>query len=332
MNFNLDSLMKKVMGQKGTAQSTANTQAKYEKLQSRVEIPQLVYPAGLLNPNRGLGHFILFNFNYISGTQFAGRTGNVENNNIAQSPYKQPVVYDRKSNSLRSSMYTTHKRSKESIAIYMPAKLTTSYGSDWQTTELGMVGKVIQAAKNYDNLDMADVGNMIREEGIKMTAGAIQALTPLNVKDAAELMTGSMSNPFVEVLFKGVNNRDFQMSFNFTPRNNEEANTVAEIIRRFQFHMMPEYKYNQDESSYMLHPSTVDVTFMKIDENGNAVRNTWLHRMSTCAISNVSVDETPEGTYDVHHDDSPVTRSMDISLIELEQLHKGRFLSADDKF
>lgn len=307
------------------------TQAKYNMLEPKTEVKQLVYPSNLLKASNGMGHFILFNFNYISGSQFKSKVNRIENGGNVQSPFAKPVVYDKQSNSTRSSMLKVHKRSEESVAIYMPENISTTYSADWQTTELGIAGRLIKATRNFDNLDLNDVGNTLTEEAKNLVTGAIQTLTPINAKDAAELLTGTISNPFVEVLFKGVNNREFNYQFKFVPKNENEARTVREIIRRFKFHMMPEYKYKQNDSSYLLHPSTVDVTFMKITNQGVGERNGWLHRMSTCAISNVSVDEAPEG-YNVHHDDAPVATIMDITLIELEQLHKGRFLEPGDTF
>lgn len=310
---------------------TTETQAKYQKLEPKTTVKQLVYPSNLLKATNGMGHFILFNFNYISGSQFKSKVSRVENGGVVKSPYGKPVVYDQQANSARSSMLKVHKRSDESIAIYMPENITSTYSADWQSTELGIAGRLIKATKNFDNLTLDDVGNTLTEEAKNLVTGAIQTLTPINAKDAAELLTGTISNPFVEVLFKGVNNREFSYQFKFVPKNQNEAKTVREIIRRFKFHMMPEYKYKQNDSSYLLHPSTVDLTFMKIDSNGVGERNGWLHRMSTCAISNVSVDDAPDG-YTVHDDDAPVATVMDITLIELEQLHKGRFLNPGDTF
>lgn len=314
------------------AEATA-TQQKYAKLNTdQTTVSQLVYPQNLLKTGKGLGHFVLFNFNHIAGTQFKSKVTKVENDGVVSSPFSQPVMYQDNANTLRKTMITTHKRSKESVAIYMPKDISTTYNADWQTSELGAAGAVLKTIKEFDQLTLSDVGNKLIEQSKNLATGAIQTLTPINAKDASELLTGTISNPFVEVLFKGVNNREFNMEFKFVPSNPNEARVVREIIRRFKFHMMPEFKYRQNDSSYLLHPSTVDVTFMKIDSTGSSSRNGWLHRMSTCAITNVTVNETPEGEYDVHHDDAPVASTMTITLTELEQMHKGRFQNPEDTF
>jgi len=129
------------------------------------------------------------------------------------------------------------------------------------------------------------------------------------------------------MIFQGVRNREIPFTFKFTPRNQEEAKMVREILRLFKMHMYPEYKYNKNSSAFYLHPSTFDITFMVQGQ-----RNQWLHRLSTCVLSNMFINETPDSSYSVHKDDSPVSTQIDMTFIELEPLHKGRFDTEGDSF
>lgn len=313
----------------GDDEHITQTEQKYSKLnKNKNEVKQLVYPSNLLDDQNGLGHFVLININKIKGSSFNSNATRVENGGHVESPYTQPVINGVRANSIRKHMKINHVRTEESIALPMPLELATNYGVMWAGQELGMAGQLLRAGVNYDNISLNDVANAVMEESKNLVTGAIQSLTPLNAKSAAELYTGTKANPFVEVLYRGTTNREFQLDFRFTPRSSDEAYTVREIIRRLKFHQHPEFKYKQHDSSYLLHPSIFDLTFMTV-KNGSGVRNQWLHRMSSCALTNLAVNYTSEGDYNVHHDDSPVTTVLTLTFMELEQLHKGRFESGD---
>mgnify|MGYP000129660726 CR=1 FL=1 len=313
-----------------------STKSKYDALEAgsgkkTSDIKQLVYPSNLLDSNSGNGQFLLLNFNTIVGTSFRSKATRVENPEVV-SGYDQPVINDGNSGSIRRHMRVRHKRSPESIAIMMPETVSTNYGSNWENIELGSAGQMLRTATNLDNLKLSDVKNYALEQMKGATTGLIQAITPINAADAAELFTGTIANPYVEVLFKGVMNREIPLTFTFTPKNNEESLVVREIIRRLKFHMHPEFKYRQSESSYLLNPSTVDLTWMRIDQNAEAVRNAWLWRVSTCAITNVAEDVSGDDGYSVHDDDAPTVIKLDVTLTELEPMHKGRFNDEEDSF
>lgn len=313
----------------GLAYRGNTTRKSYQKLAGDVvNVQQIVYPQDLLDYDSNTGHFVLFNFNTIEGTSFKEPTQATQNQ--VSSPFGEPVMYEKDSGSLRRHMKVKYKRTSDSIAINMPDAVRTGYGAQWQGSELGFAGRMIRAGQNWDAITLHDVKNAALEESKNMAAGAVQALTPLNTQDAAELFTGTISDPFIEVLFKGVTNREIPMSFTFTPKNEEESRRAREICRRFKYHMHPEFKYRETDSSYFLHPSVVDITFMKIDSSGQGQINEWLWRISTCAIVDVQIDVTGDDGYTVHHDDSPTTIKLDVTFMELEQLHKGRFLPGTD--
>lgn len=322
------STMDRILSMDETADAS-ETEKKYKKLHTaQNEIKQVVYPKDLLNAEKGHGHFLLININKISGSMFTSKATRVENGDVVASPYSQPVVNGQKANSIRRSMGVQHVRTEESIALPMPSDIVANSSAIWNARELGTAGQLLKAGTNLDNISVQDMANTLSEESKKLVSGAIQSLTPLNTQDAAELYTGTRSNPFVEVLFNGTTNREFPMQFKFQPKNAEESLAVREIIRRLKFHMHPEFKFKKHDSSYMLHPSIFDLTFMVMRDN-EGVRNPWLHRMSTCALTNCQVNYTSEGSYDIHENDAPVTVIVDCTFVELEQLHKGRFEYGD---
>ena len=224
-------------------------------------------------------------------------------------------------------MSASYTRTIESMVMPMPENVLTTYGIQWQQAELGTAAAALNAIQNYDQITLEDVGNRLGEATKNTLTGMVQGLTGFNAKDAAELYTGTIANPFVETLFKGVNNRELPMTFKFAPRNAEESQIVREIIRRFKFHMHPEFKYKSEGSSYYLYPSTFDITYMVQGKH-----NKWLHRISTCALTTMTVNDTAVGEYSVLVDDSPSQITIDLVFSELETHTKNHFEDADNSF
>lgn len=324
----LDSMLSRM--DKVSPTSKTESEKETELLNNTQEFSQLVFPENLLSKENGHGQFVLFNINTSKSTQYRANRRKVENE--IESPYSTPVVEQQESNSIRRDTASRQVRSEESIVLGMPNQLTTNYGVQWNASELGVAGRAMKSFYSSDRVRLGDIANSFQEEITKAVAGAAQAVSPVNIADAVELNKGSISNPFVEVLFKGVNNREAQFQFKFTATSQSEMYTIRSIIRRFKFHQHPEYKYKKTDSAYFLYPSTFDITFMLIDNEGNARRNEWLHRLSTCALTNFQTDYTPDGEYNIRKDHSPVSITCDMSFIELEQLHKGRFTDDADTF
>ncbi|UHS65570.1 hypothetical protein RPN242_gp030 [Escherichia phage vB_EcoM-RPN242] len=298
---------------------------------------QLSYPLDVTG-GKTLGHYVLFNINRISGSSY-GNTATQTIENPIQNPLgNTPVVYGSKSGSITKYAWARHVRSNESIVLCMPEYITTNYGVGWNGSELGLAGMGAQflsrAAQDMTQFKLGDALNVGKEMGrfaatkaIQSASEAIPFLPSINAHDTLELFTGTMTNPYVEMIFQGVRNREIPFTFKFTPRSQKEAKMVREIIRMFKMHMYPEYKYNKNSSAFYLHPSTFDITFMV-----NGGRNQWLHRISTCVLSNMFVNETPDSSYAVHKDDGIVSTQVDMTFIELEPLHKGRFETEGDSF
>lgn len=319
-----------------SSKKNSGTKSKYNKLNqaptSKKDVSQLVFPPNILGGTVGHGNFILFNINRLVSSAYQDTNYKTEGTqDVSSGLGDQPVFYSR-GYTIQGQLNGggRYKRSNESIALAMPESIATTYGMDWNAVELGFAGKLAREIATFDQNNLEDVINAFGE-GFKNTmAGVAESLTGINVKQTAELYTGTIQNPFLEVLFKGVRNRDMTFEFKFMPKNQDESRIVSEIIRRFKFHMHPEFKYRENSSSYMLYPSTFDITFMRINE-GEAQRNTWLHRVNTCALTSLSEDSSVGGIA-FHEDGAPVARKFVLSFTELAPLRKTDFLSSEDSF
>lgn len=229
--------------------------------------------------------------------------------------------------SVQRRFSTNYTRIKTTIDLFMPPQLQTSYQSDWSVSELGTLGAGADAfygVMNNSGLGASakEAWNVVKENAgsaaLNTLAGTIQGLTPVNAKDAKAAFTGVTQNPYMEVIFNGVQHRTFSFTFKMIPRNAEEQRTIKSIVKEFKFHSAPEFK-SDSNNMYMRFPSEFDITFLHKN-----IENPWLFKISTCALTNVEVNYSPEGQYAAHADGSPFATEMTLSFTELELMNKER--------
>lgn len=307
------------------------TKTKAQSLYDRIATSKREH-SGLRFPDdldtAGHQNIMRFNISLPSGSRYLS---NGQYEKAVDPATGQAQTSDFRSNQAKGSLgrrfSSNYTRIKTTIDLYMPPQIQSSYQSNWNTSELGSAGATIDAFAGMYNMGLNfeaaqsifEVGkNNIGTAAINTIAGTVQSLTPLNVKDAKSFGTSQVSNPYMEVIFNGVEHRTFSFTFKMIPRNDAEQRAIRNIVDEFKFHRAPEYKSSL-QNLYMRFPSEFDITFLHKN-----VENPWLFKISTCALTNVSVNHSPEGQYASHADGSPFATEMTLSFTEMELLSKQR--------
>lgn len=267
-------------------------------------------------------NIMLININAISGSSYAGKQYRVVEGDEAR-------VEQNGSNSLSRHFKGNTVRVDTAIALHMPPTVQTSYQSNWSVSELGLAGAALDAWGGSGDIgDMQswinawNTGKEAMPEILKLTAAKVaDAVLPGKIKDAYTWANQMVENPYVEVLFTGVSNRTFNFTFKFIPRNAEEQLVVKQIIDVLKFHRAPEKKLNKS-NLYWSYPSTFDIQFLK--KNGQ--ENEWLFKISTCALTDLNIQQGSDSHYASFADGSPFSTTVSLSFTELEALDKSRML------
>lgn len=138
------------------------------------------------------------------------------------------------------------------------------------------------------------------------------------IKDALLFSAGYAQNPQIEILYKGVNNREFQFDFKFTPKSQKESEQVLNIIRAFKFHSAPELVQGASGSRYLIPPSEFDIQFMF-----GGVENSAIHKIATCVLEGIDVNYVTGGQFSTYADGMPIEIAMQLRFKEVEIIHKG---------
>ena len=232
------------------------------------------------------------------------------------------------------SQTQTTRRITDSIALYLPASVRDTTTAEYENMSTGLVGmfgaKIIDFGKKFANEDFdaaAEIGllggaDFLTEVAKRSGAAFVDALAGSDSSLALlNRALGQADNPFMEVLFTTMGVREFTYNFNFAPRNSDETMEVQQIIQLFRFHMAPEMQ--RANSRYLTLPSEFDIHYMFKGKDGNGRENDYFNRITTCVLTSVDVNYTPNGVRSFE-DGSPTQIQMGLSFRETEILTKEK--------
>ena len=237
----------------------------------------------------------------------------------------------------RGNFFHTVKRTKDTIALYMPDTLAFDYHQTYSdisvSKDLGLAGLAAQAGAS-----ILDQRNRVDKKT------AIQNLSPFVAEYAKKVggdttftaftaATGGVLavNPQLELIYQSPSFRNFRFQFMFYPRSKQEAQQVLGIIDTFRYHQAPEV-LTSTYGRYLVPPSEFDIQFFY-----NGQENPNIPKISTCVLTDISVDYAPSGfaSYETLSNTPerggtgmPVAIRMDLAFKEVEIITK-QFLTGE---
>ena len=220
------------------------------------------------------------------------------------------------------------------IAMYMPATLNVTYGSEYLDQAISpLASGAADAVQNFletNSLQSAfqagkkKITEDIKRRTILSTLGLVDALGITGAREAFEISAGEVITDRMELAFKQVRRRIFTYNFKMLPKNSREADEIRNIIKMFQVNMLPEMKRGRQLTT-MNFPNTFDIRYMY-----NGSDNDYIHRVSTCVLTDMTVSYGGDKfkTFTPHNTQgAPVVEtSLNLSFKELELITRERAL------
>lgn len=135
--------------------------------------------------------------------------------------------------------------------------------------------------------------------------------------------TGKVLNPNLELLFGGPQLRQFNYNFRFTPREAREAREVKGILKFLKKNMAP---IRMDGRLFLKTPNVFKLKY--IFKNGR--QHPFLNKIKRCALMNMQVDYTPDGSYMTYDDGSMTSYNVTMTFGELNPIYQEDFDSSND--
>lgn len=156
-------------------------------------------------------------------------------------------------------------------------------------------------------------------EGLAATAGQ-QALKSLNsafVSAAVNLFTagagvasagsGVVVNPMLWMMFKSPGFKTFTLEWTLTPNNEQESQTIADMIHDFKKYSLPSMGLG---NAFFNYPQ---IAMIKLYPN-----DLFTFKFKPCAITNVAVNYNGAGVPSFFNNGAPTVVTLSISLKEIE--------------
>lgn len=126
---------------------------------------------------------------------------------------------------------------------------------------------------------------------------------------------GAAINNNVELLFNGVQLRDFTLTYRLTPREKNEAVMIRDIIRAFKISMTPARSKN---GLFLLAPCVYTLSYV----SSNA-EHPYLNKFKACALKGFNVNYTPDGTYMTYGENKSMTQyEIQFSFGEIDPIYR----------
>ena len=218
--------------------------------------------------------------------------------------------------SMAPSATREQKRLKTAIALHIPIQLGIRYSVNW--SEEDTFGVAASAA------GVGEVARALASKGKSsdVTGVAQSVITNLSLsndpnKGAYSAALGIQANPKKEQVFKGVDFRTFSFEYQFFPKNEAEAKNIKNIIDEFKYHMHPEF---MDTNNFVyLYPSEFDIYYYQGEKE-----NLNIHRHTSCVLTEINVNYTPNGSFTTFSDGMPTQINMSLTFRELALLTKDK--------
>lgn len=211
-----------------------------------------------------------------------------------------------------------YKQQKACIVLPTP-NVSTNYSLSWSETDNFTLGNLMEIGGNIGNtLNSENVDGFMNTMGeiVKKNSDiglALMSKAPM-YGDVLSKAMGKTYNPRKEQLFKEVNFRDFNFTYIFAPRSEQEAKNVMAIINQFKYHAHPDMK---DGDFLFIYPSEFDIVHY-FDGRPNKL----MPRHATSVLNSVTIDYSPNGNYSVFSNGMPTMIRMTLNFKELAILTK----------
>ena len=122
--------------------------------------------------------------------------------------------------------------------------------------------------------------------------------------------TGQIMNPNMELLFKSPTLRPFTFTWKLAARNENEANTIIDIIKFFKQGMAPQ---TAGQNLFLKSPMTWRLAYKHRGRD-----HKYLNKFKECAMNSFTTQYTPDGNYATFETGHMTSYSITMSLTELE--------------
>jgi hypothetical protein len=247
-----------------------------------------------------------------------GQNEGANDKNVFQFPQQQMAYYTKlefKQYVRPSPQSTPDTTTKHTIILPLPKDLEESLSVRLSQDDAGMAQGITDALFNMANGD----GSAPETKNLIIQAAA-RKLNDLSKGQAGQI-AGAIPNPYVTLMFNGVDLRSFTFTWKFAPRNETESKMLKAILQLIKGSALPTYSSGVGVLQY---PMLCKMTLMSQDKSWDGTENFKegshpIIGFKHALIENVTINYSPNGIPSFFAGTSlPTFYQVSITLKEIE--------------
>lgn len=210
----------------------------------------------------------------------------------------------------------------DTVVLYMPKEAMQPSTTSWDQQSFGILGRgAYDYARGFNHPGMTDAAERAGVSAVNSAAQRVFQKFGANVsadqlEDFESAVTGQLQNPYLTMIFRGVDFRKFQFQFQFTPFSPGDAKTIFNIIQSFRANSLPTHSA---QSAFLGYPSECEIQYL-----WQGKPNSWLNKFKRAVCTKVDVNYTAQGMWAAMRDGFPASIVMNVEFTELD------IVTADD--
>ncbi len=223
---------------------------------------------------------------------------------------------------------------KGTVYLPIPTGISDSNGVSWQSDEINplqaaganfaksaITGGAAAAGQTAQNLAGTAQGGIGALQTAIANAAAESAVGTQNLLSRTK---GVVTNPNMELIFTGPQLRQFSFTYKLSSRSKKESEMIRSIIRFFKQGMAVQ---RTEAQLFLKAPFTFKLTYKHQNKD-----HIYLNKFKECALTNFSVDYTPEGQYATFTDGAMVSYQITMQFQELNPIFNDDYGNKENTF
>jgi len=273
---------------------------------SKYKLGSLQYPRDLGSATKG--HVVKFTVNEIQPTGYEeGKEYKLPSVTSLTELWNSVTKLAGGETKVNQTLRPKKKRAIATISLYMPDTVNFQYNSGYTNVSLMDIAK--ETAGLASNLPVISKLGKLASLGISSVES--------NAAKLALSTQGLAINPQQQLLFEGIDFREYQMAFTFTPYSQQEAQDVKKIIQLFRTHAAPQI-ITGGAGMFFVPPSTFDLQFIL-----NGAENKNITKVTESVITSIDVNYAPNG-WASHADGAPVQTTLTMNFKEIDLVDRKK--------
>ena len=202
------------------------------------------------------------------------------------------------------------------IHLYMPDGVSQPSTTAWDAEAFGFIGATIAGSRNAGVTGALGDGASRAWEGAKSNVMSKLANKMGGNVSAEALMgetQGRIPNPYITMVFKGVDFRKFEMEFKFAPFSEKDCDTIDAIIKAFRSNSLPPGSGANKGPAFLGYPQEVEIRYLWMGKD-----NKWLHKFKRSVLTGVDVNYAAAGIFSTQRNGFPSNIIVSLSFSEVE--------------